>query len=160
MYSVPLVKPGAYMSLFFSQSFFCILLFPLLSIVWFAGSLWMVEENSEVLLDVGGHLYHVGAHLYIHLPIWKLPRPVAKHDRLKERKVRDPCLGWDGMGRGHTCQRSQRTLFLKTRCTILGKRDAVKVCKVFKGKLKSPLLLCSLCQSLSLKCKGEWSIGS
>lgn len=29
----------------------------------------MVEKNSEILLDVGGHLYHAGAHLYIHLPV-------------------------------------------------------------------------------------------
>ena len=69
------------------------MLFPLLLFtVWLTGALWMVEADPEVLLDVSGYLYNAGAHLYIHISVWKLPRLVAKHDWTEKRKVSN-CAG-------------------------------------------------------------------
>ena len=63
------------------------MLFPdLLFTLWLTGALWMVEEDSEVLLDVGGYLHNAGAYLYIHISVWKLPRLVAKHDWTEKSK--------------------------------------------------------------------------
>lgn len=53
---------------FFLQSFFPFSL-PVFFNGGLPGALRVVEEDPEVLLDVGGHLYHVGAHLHIHLPV-------------------------------------------------------------------------------------------
>ena len=82
------------------SSYFCEcstnMLFPdLLFTLWLTGALWMVEEDSEVLLDVGGYLHNAGAYLYIHISVWKLPRLVAKHDWTEKRKVSN-CAGEQG----------------------------------------------------------------
>ena len=72
------------------------MLFPdLLFTLWLTGALWMVEEDSEVLLDVSGYLHNAGAYLYIHISVWKLPRLVAKHDWTEKRKVSN-CAGEQG----------------------------------------------------------------
>ena len=63
--------------------------------VWFTGTLWMVEENSKIFLDVCGYLHYAGAHLYIYISFWKLPRPVAKYDWIEKRKVSNFGLQWD-----------------------------------------------------------------
>lgn len=52
-----------------------------------SGALWMVEKNSKIFLDVCGYLYYAGAYLYIHISVWKLPRPMAKYDWTEKRKV-------------------------------------------------------------------------
>ena len=72
------------------------MLFPhLLFTVWLTGALWVVEADPEVLLDVSGYLHDAGAHLYIHIAIWRLPRLVAKHDWTEKRKVSN-CAGEQG----------------------------------------------------------------
>lgn len=64
--------------------------------VWFAGALWMVEADSEILLDVSGYLHYAGAYLYLHVSVWKFPWPVAKHDGIEKGKVSSCGMQWDG----------------------------------------------------------------
>lgn len=49
--------------------------------VWFSGTLWMVEKDFKVLLDVSGCLHNAGTYLHLYIPVWVIPWVVEEHDR-------------------------------------------------------------------------------
>lgn len=89
----------------------------------------MVEENSKIFLDVSGYLHYAGAYLYIHISVWKLPRPVAKYDWIEKRKVSNFELKNDEQDEDLNAYRSKTSLR-----KILAKHDVITVYKFVKNR--------------------------